>query len=175
MLRGEKTKKEKELSVEKTSITRPGPAQLTHWIHFPNNHFLFFLFFFLDLNFGEPFSHLSKLKSYYYYTILCQFLWRGRRMSGHGPVATASEKKNDRKKEKKMKNFFFSTISSAVTIGISGSSCQALEYFFFKSTGCPGAVLSGTQSSRPSLTLQFAGHNHHQNGKEKIKEKKKKK
>jgi hypothetical protein len=30
MLRGKKTKKEKELSVEKTSITRPGPAQLTH-------------------------------------------------------------------------------------------------------------------------------------------------
>lgn len=36
--------------------------------------FFSFFFFFLDLNFGEPFSHLSKLKSYYYYTILCQFL-----------------------------------------------------------------------------------------------------
>lgn len=53
MLRGKKTKKEKELSVEKTSITRPGPAQLTHWIHFPNNHFFSFFFFFLDLNFGD--------------------------------------------------------------------------------------------------------------------------
>jgi hypothetical protein len=47
-------------------------------------------------------------------------------------------------------------------------------FLFFKSTGCPGAVLSGTQSSRPSLTLQFAGHNHHQNGKGENKREKKK-
>jgi hypothetical protein len=67
-------------------------------------------------------------------------------MSGHGPVATASEKK--KMIEKKRKWNFFSTISSAVTIGISGSSCQALEYFFF-SNQLGVQVLSYPAHNRP--------------------------
>lgn len=174
MLRGKKTKKEKELSVEKTSITRPGPAQLTHWIHFPNNHFLFFLFFFLDLNFGGPFFTSFKAQKLLllHDTLPVSLTWAKNERTWSSRNSKR-KKKNDRK-EKKMK-FFFNNFQRSYNWNLRFLVPGPRIFLFFKSTGCPGAVLSGTQSSRPSLTLQFAGHNHHQNGKGENKREKKKK